>query len=88
VLHWYYRGPAPVVTVYDVWVRNLPDLERRVDEWSRERRRVWLLISRPWLQDPEFRLRSVLERRFGPGEVRSFDGVTLVSYDVRQESSR
>jgi hypothetical protein len=83
VLKWYYRGPVPVQVVYDVWVRDQAGLAGRVDEWARGRSHLWLLISRPWLQDPEYRLKTILDSRYGPASQTQFDGVLVLRYDVR-----
>ena len=82
LLLWYGHGAAPLQFVYDVWVRDPAGLAARVDGWADGRKRLWLYISRHHLQDPEFRLRRILESRYGPGQVTSFSGVTLIRYDL------
>jgi mannosyltransferase len=81
VLAWYYDGVAPVQVVYDVWVQDPARLESRVDEWVAGRHRIWLVISRPWLQDPEYRLKRILDRRFTEAKIMvTQPGVLVVQY--------
>jgi len=82
VLHWYYRGPVPLQRVVEFDVRTEERLSARLATWLEGRRRVWLFICRPWLQDPEDRLKHVLDRIAGPGKERRFDGVRLILYDL------
>ncbi|HEX7880363.1 MAG TPA: hypothetical protein VF720_13190, partial [Candidatus Eisenbacteria bacterium] len=81
LLDWYDHGPAPVVVVYEPWVRDRAALDARLDGWAAGRRHVWLMSVRPWLQDPKLLLRAGLEARWGPGEVHPLNGVTLIRYD-------
>jgi uncharacterized membrane protein len=81
LLDWYDHGPAPVVVVYEPWVRDRAGLDARLDGWAAGRRHVWLMSVRPWLQDPKLMLRAALDARWGPGEVHALNGVTLIRYD-------
>ena len=83
VLKWYYKGMVPMRVVHQVWVRDPVELERRLDDWVSGRRRVWLLVSRPWLEDPGMNLKALLDSRYGPPEYHRFDGVLLALYDLR-----
>lgn len=82
VLAWYYKGAAPVQVVYDVWVQDPGLLESKVDEWMPGKRRTWLVISRPWLQDPDYRLKGILDARHGAGVPHPFNGVLLLEYGI------
>lgn len=82
VVTWYYHGPAVYLPVYDGWLGDEEGLARRVARWSRGRRACWLLVSRPWQADPDFRLKRLLEARYGPGTTHRFDGVLLVRYEL------
>lgn len=87
LLLWYGHGAAPLQFVFDVWVRDPDGLARRLEEWTRGRRHVWLYLSRYHLQDPEFRLKKLLDERYGPGEATPFSGVTIIRYDAAKEPS-
>lgn len=80
VLTWYYPGPVPVEFVYDVWIQDAAGLPLRVDGWARDHRALWLCVSRPWLQDPQGRLKALLDRRFRVTRQLEFSGVTLTRY--------
>ena len=84
LLEWYAHGPAPVVVVYEPWLRDSAALDARFVEWTADRERIWLMSVRPWLQDPERRLKTELDRRFGPGHAYPLNGVTLVRYEIRR----
>lgn len=82
VLTWYYSGPAPVEFVYDVWVQDGAGLPARVDAWAAHRRSLWLCVSRPWLQDPQGRLKALLDARFRAAQKWEFSGVSVTRYAV------
>lgn len=83
VLDWYYKGPAGWQLVYGVWTRDSAVMTRKLDEWTNGRRYAWLLISRPWLDDPELTLRALMERRFGPGHSYPLAGVQFIRFTVQ-----
>ena len=80
VLTWYYPGPVPVEFVYDVWIHDAAGLPARVDGWAHDHRALWLCVSRPWLQDPQGRLKALLDGRFRVTRRLEFSGVTLTRY--------
>ena len=82
LLEWYDHGPAPVVIVFEPWLRDPQALDARIEAWSAGRRHVWLMCVRPWIQDPGRTLKTVLDRRFGPGEAHPLNGVTLIRYST------
>lgn len=88
VVTWYYRGPAAYLQVYNGWLSDDAGLEGRVAGWSRDRRAFWLLVSRPWQDDPGFRLKRFLDARYGPGSPVPINGVLLVRYDLAPKASR
>ncbi len=82
LLEWYEHGPAPVVVVYEPWLRDPKALDARIEGWAAGRRHVWLMCVRPWLQDPKRTLKAELDHRFGPGETYPLNGVTLIRYST------
>jgi len=84
LLEWYEHGPAPVVVVYEPWLRDPAALDARIQGWTAGRPHVWLMCVRPWLQDPKRTLKAELDRRFGPGESYPLNGVTLIRYSTRK----
>ncbi len=83
VLRWYYDGRAPVQAVQEFDVRSEERLDRKVREWLEGRHRVWLFISRPWLQDPELRLNALMDEMAGPGVEYAYDGVRVILYEMK-----
>jgi 4-amino-4-deoxy-L-arabinose transferase-like glycosyltransferase len=83
VVRHYYRGARPVESVYAAHL-DRDGVREKILRMTEGRRRVWLLICRPWDTDAEGNISQELEDSMIRSAEYSLPGVMLVLYEARQ----
>ncbi len=85
-LRYYYKGQAQIVGWRGEATSDEIGATELLSELSQGHDRLWLVLTRPWEQDPTNRVKAALDETYDLVEHREFPGVQIYSYDLSNRS--
>jgi uncharacterized membrane protein len=85
VFLYYYRGSSPVRVYLPAGWPSPPSVADVVEDRTAEKRYLWYVRARAWVDDPHGELRATLDRRFPRVGVFRLPGVEVLLYDRRPQ---